>query len=319
MSQLPSMTTGNQCFNMVGNEKSKKRKRGIILKDYFSKELTNFITWLDRLGYAASSIKGHHHYMVHFFKFLESQDLKTPLNITSDHIDTYCNILKQSALKSTTIQNHFNTITRYCHYLEKIYGHKILYNDLVIEKEVSIATNILQPLEVAQLFRSLDNSPKGLLERSFLHLYYSCGLRSSEGGRILPKHIDYHKRLLYVAPGKNHHSRYIPLSAKVSEELKEYELYGRPLINHESPYFLVNPLTNNMSTQITGRMWQRIRKRSNLDHITLHGLRHSIATHLVYGGMPLESVQQFLGHNTLDATQIYVRMSHEILYKNETL
>lgn len=304
---------------IVDNKKAKKRKRGIILTGYFTAERQLFTEWLERLGYANTTIKGHYNRIAYFFEYVKNNEVAKRHQITATHINTYQELLQQQTIKASSIVNQLNTLTRYCNYLEKIHHHKILYKELVIEKELVTPKNILTKTQIKQLFTSLENTPKGLLHRSFLHLYYSCGLRSAEGAKVLPKHIDYNKRLLYVSPGKNYRSRYVPFSAKVAEELKEYEQYGRPFINTESPFFLVSYWTNTMNNKITGRMWQRIRKQVNLqEHITLHGLRHSIATHLVQSGMPLESVQQFLGHNTLDATQIYVRMSHEIIY-NETL
>jgi integrase/recombinase XerD len=43
----------------------------------------------------------------------------------------------------------------------------------------------------------------------------------------------------------------------------------------------------------------------------LHSLRHSIATHLLQGGMGLEKIKQFLGHGSLESTQIYTHIIHE--------
>jgi integrase/recombinase XerD len=45
--------------------------------------------------------------------------------------------------------------------------------------------------------------------------------------------------------------------------------------------------------------------------ITLHGLRHSIATHLLEGGMELEAIGRFLGHASLASTQIYTHIINE--------
>ena len=42
--------------------------------------------------------------------------------------------------------------------------------------------------------------------------------------------------------------------------------------------------------------------------ISLHTLRHSIATHLLAAGMKLENISKFLGHSSLESTQIYVHL-----------
>jgi len=43
-------------------------------------------------------------------------------------------------------------------------------------------------------------------------------------------------------------------------------------------------------------------------NITLHTLRHSIATHLLQNGMSLEQISRFLGHSSLESTQIYTHL-----------
>jgi integrase/recombinase XerD len=45
--------------------------------------------------------------------------------------------------------------------------------------------------------------------------------------------------------------------------------------------------------------------------IGLHSLRHSIATHLLQSGLTLEEVSQFLGHSSLESTQIYTHLANE--------
>jgi integrase/recombinase XerD len=44
-------------------------------------------------------------------------------------------------------------------------------------------------------------------------------------------------------------------------------------------------------------------------NIGLHSLRHSIATHLLEAGMSLEKIAKFLGHSSLDSTQIYTHLA----------
>ena len=47
--------------------------------------------------------------------------------------------------------------------------------------------------------------------------------------------------------------------------------------------------------------------------ITIHNLRHSIATHLLEQGVPVEQVRMFLGHSQLETTQIYTHISRKQL------
>ena len=47
--------------------------------------------------------------------------------------------------------------------------------------------------------------------------------------------------------------------------------------------------------------------------ITIHNLRHSIATHLLEQGIPVEQVRLFLGHSQLETTQIYTHISRRQL------
>jgi integrase/recombinase XerD len=45
-------------------------------------------------------------------------------------------------------------------------------------------------------------------------------------------------------------------------------------------------------------------------HLTIHRLRHAIATHLLQNGMSMENIALFLGHGSLNSTQIYTVMAH---------
>lgn len=47
--------------------------------------------------------------------------------------------------------------------------------------------------------------------------------------------------------------------------------------------------------------------------ISMHNLRHSIATHLIEQGIPVEQVRQFLGHSQLETTQVYTHISKQQL------
>lgn len=63
------------------------------------------------------------------------------------------------------------------------------------------------------------------------------------------------------------------------------------------------------------KLLKKLLDRSEIEkNVTLHGLRHSIATHLLAGGLPVEQVRDFLGHSYLETTQIYTRINEKQLY-----
>ena len=66
---------------------------------------------------------------------------------------------------------------------------------------------------------------------------------------------------------------------------------------------------------ISRRLNVLVQKTKNVELIekapTLHTLRHSIATHLLSNGMKLEAIGKFLGHSSLESTQIYTHLAEE--------
>jgi integrase/recombinase XerD len=56
----------------------------------------------------------------------------------------------------------------------------------------------------------------------------------------------------------------------------------------------------------------QMKTRAELEkNITLHGLRHSIATHLLQSGMDIEEIAKFLGHSSLASTQLYTHIINQ--------
>ena len=60
------------------------------------------------------------------------------------------------------------------------------------------------------------------------------------------------------------------------------------------------------------------RIKANIEkEVGLHILRHSIATHLLEKGMDIYSISKFLGHSSLESTQIYAHIvDYELFHNN---
>ncbi|HZD95845.1 MAG TPA: tyrosine-type recombinase/integrase [Candidatus Sulfotelmatobacter sp.] len=172
----------------------------------------------------------------------------------------------------------------------------------------------LSPEEIRQLFAAA----RGLKETALLHLFYSCGLRRSEGAALNIADVRYKEQLLYVRAGKGAKRRVVPMTAAVAKELETYWLEERcgqaaKKVKDEEA-FMLNRIGRRMSGAGYNDLFKELAIRAGLSpEITLHHLRHSIANHLLQRGMPLEYVRDFLGHYFLETTQLYARPSAEQL------
>lgn len=283
---------------------------------------TEFTKWMQRIGYAMTTIEGYERQLQTFFEWLNDNHIKELNQINQTNLEAYNQYLHQrknrqkaGGLSSCYIQSHINVIRLLSKYLELTGEQKIFTGNLIVEQGATTQRNILSQSEIKQLYQATDESPNGLRDKAILSLYYGCGLRYSEGIRVERKHIDYGKQLLYVVPGKNYKSRFIPMNERIIKDLQDYEMYGKPyFIKDYSSSFLLNLKGTPPDSGLIGKRLKYLLNKAGIEKdICLHGLRHSIATHLLQQGMPLEQISKFLGHTSLDSTQIYTRIAEEMV------
>jgi integrase/recombinase XerD len=155
-----------------------------------------------------------------------------------------------------------------------------------------------------------------------LGIYYGCGLRKSEGINLTVKDILTERKLVFVRKGKGCKERYVPITGGNLDHVTEYLHDGREYLlskaqTHAGAFFINQYGNACMAEALSTRLDKlvQISENSSLQgkQPTLHTLRHSIATHLLAQGMDIEMIQQFLGHATLETTQIYTHILNEEL------
>lgn len=107
------------------------------------------------------------------------------------------------------------------------------------------------------------------------------------------------------------------MSARVKTDLQDYYLYERPLsiraVTQTDPHaFILNNQGRRMR-QYWERLKYLVQQAALPQWISLHHLRHSIATHLLESGLRIEQVRDFLGHKHLESTQLYTKISNAYL------
>lgn len=303
---------------IVDNEKPKKRKAG-ALNSYYESYKNNFELWLKRLGYADSSVKSNTLKLGYFFYYLQTFQIKTIYQIEQNHYLEYYNRINQKSYSITYLRSLLLAIKNFSKYTQATENYALDITSVTLEKELIAPRDTLTQKETQSLFEVIEeNTVEGLRDKAILHLLYSCGLRCNEAVKVRVNDLDYSKKLLYIQPGKTRKGRYVPITEKIAKDLSNYERYARNIINSKGNYFLVNQKTKEFRTASIRRRLNRLIKQTRIEkQITPHCLRHSIATHLLSQGMLLEYIQQFLGHQTLQTTQIYVRMNQTLLYEKD--
>jgi integrase/recombinase XerD len=179
--------------------------------------------------------------------------------------------------------------------------------------------DILTQGEIKELYRACDftpYTPLALRDKAMLSIFYGCGLRRNEGVHLDVNDILFDKQMLYVRKGKHYKERYVPMSKKVMEDLNNYLGESRQYIlqgKAGEALFVSDRQNKRMQGQTLIIRLKRLQKLTanvtlQAKPIGLHTLRHSIATHLLQSGMKLQDIATFLGHSSLDSTQIYTHI-----------
>ncbi|CAG5081263.1 tyrosine-type recombinase/integrase [Parvicella tangerina] len=172
--------------------------------------------------------------------------------------------------------------------------------------------NILSMDEVKLLYAHTENN----LEKAILTVAYGCGLRRNELHRLNLQDVILSKGILQVITGKGNKSREVPMSDTIVTYLREYVTTDRverlKRTTQLEKAFFVNSQGKRMSGDLLNRTLKKIIQRTdnpsiNSKDITLHCLRHSIATHLIENGASMEFVRDFLGHALVDTVHIYAK------------
>jgi integrase/recombinase XerD len=161
---------------------------------------------------------------------------------------------------------------------------------------------VLSPEEVLQFLDCIG----GTKHHAILTTCYAAGLRISEAVRLTAPDIDSARMVIRVDQGKGRKDRYVMLSPKLLEILRDWWRVERPklwLFPGDIP-------GRHISTDAVEQACQKARRRCPIPKpITPHSLRHAFAVHLLEAGTDIRTIQLLLGHRSLATTARYLRIA----------
>jgi integrase/recombinase XerD len=285
--------------------------------------LQDFRQWLDILGYAETTVYNLPNHLREFFYYLESENINMINHIKTQHLADYYQHLKTrpnqrrgGGISKGHLNKHQQALFKFREYLKEHHHSGIHIHLKREEKNDKDSLNVLTQSEIKELFEATDYSHKAERirhrDKAVLVCCYSCGLRRNELVHLNIKDVLFDKKRLFVSQGKNYKERFVPLnnhSLKILEnyiydwrsEFYNYKETEALFINYRGKRLQGKSFANRLEAII------KATKNTDLEYrnITLHSLRHSIATHLLEKGAAMEQISTFLGHASLESTQIY--------------
>ncbi len=288
--------------------------------------VSNYKEWLDILGYAESTVYYLPNHLQEFFYYAENKGHTELKTITTKTIKEYykelterANERRHGALSKSYLNKHQQALKKFKEYLQN-HNYKDFNIHLKSETDpTEEKVNVLTQSEIKELFTACNYSHNSkrfrLRDKAILTILYSCGLRRNEAVHLDISDILFDKERVYVRKGKNYKERFVPINRKNAEILEDYIYEARPefyqskeiealFINHHGTRMQGMTFSNRLKVIVAATENKNIIDKQ----ITLHILRHSIATHLLQKEVSLESIKTFLGHSSLESTQIYTHL-----------
>jgi integrase/recombinase XerD len=282
---------------------TQKKNTKTLIDPMIDAEINTFIDWMKQKRYSKNTIDSYFDALQTFFRFhmnkpLEEIDNEDIFRFNKEHIlakgysESY-----QTQMVSALKLFYINRQKR-----------KVVVEDIERPKKSKRLPKVISKEEV----QSLINRTKNIKHKSMLALIYSCGLRRSELLHLEIHDVDSKRGLLIIRDSKGRKDRVAPLSETMVKMLRIYYKQYRP----KKFLFEGFKAGGDYSAESLQQVFQKGKSLAGIKKpFTLHGLRHSYATHLLESGTDLRYIQQILGHQSSRTTEIYTHVSKKQLQK----
>ena len=173
--------------------------------------------------------------------------------------------------------------------------------------------------QIEQIFKRNAEREDSLKSRdqAILNLLYYSGIRAEELVNLDVQSVQLRDRVVRVL-GKGNKERIIPFTAECQKAIKYYLEHERMELlkksKNPSPALFLNAKGVRLTTRGLEYILDSIEEKTGL-FVGLHPhiLRHSFATHLLENGADLRVIQELLGHESINATQVYTHVTEEAM------
>ncbi len=218
--------------------------------------------------------------------------------------------VKPELLSTATVHGHVRTLRAFFNWLvvEELTQNNPA-NGLKPPKVVRKVVSTLSDEEIRAILNSFSTSPSDSRNQALFMILIDTGLRIGELVNLKMEDVHMDEGYLKVL-GKGKKERIVPIGNNAQKVLQRYLFRFRP-----KP---TNPVTDNVFLSVSSKtltensmklMFSRLSKRSGVCRLHAHLCRHTFATRFLINGGDVFSLQQILGHSTLEMVRHYVNLA----------
>ncbi|HHX32920.1 MAG TPA: tyrosine recombinase [Mollicutes bacterium] len=255
-------------------------------------------------------------YEIDLFKFEDylKMNNKNYLKLKYQDISDYIIYLRKAGYEPSSINRNISSLRSFYTFLLK--------ENIVSSNPLDLIKTIKEPKKLPNYFKyeeylnMLDTlkeeTPLNIRNLLIIELLFATGVRVSELVNIKLKDINTSERQIKII-GKGNKERIVYYGSYASDALDKYLSDSRPLLlkNKNTDYLLINNNGGNLTDRgVRGIISEIIKKTGIKTNISPHSFRHSFATIMLNEGASIKSVQELLGHQSIDTTSIYTHLSN---------
>ncbi len=300
--------------------------RGLMATATLPFDVEEFLTHLAiEKGRSANTLTAYRHDLRRYVEFLEGTEV---LAVPPDQVVAFQTALRDSGLARSSVNRTMTAVRGLHRYL---FAEGVAVHDPTADLEPSKLPKglpkALSESEVTALIDAVTGTDTfALRDKALLELLYGTGMRISECVGLSLDDVDISAALIRVT-GKGNKQRLVPLGRLAGEALNVWlgpggrsELAPETWVKRSDQMAIfLNHRGGRLSRQ---GMWGVVRKHALTagiaDRLTPHVLRHSCATHMLDHGADIRTVQELLGHASISTTQLYTKVSTDLLVRAYT-
>ncbi len=251
-----------------------------------------------------------------FIEILCKHDIQHINDINITHLEEYISKLLNLSFKYRTIARKYYAIKSFLSIMFKKNRTPLpVWVELDVHRNQKILPKSIREDKINHILNSPDTATNtGQRDKAMLEVLYGGGLRISEVVELKINQYHVNEGILNIT-GKRNKQRIIPLPYQTLEYLDMYIKHSRNhLLVKPSNYVFVSDKGKKLSRQRAYQIVQKYGLFADL-HIHPHMLRHSYAVHLLQNGADLRCIQELLGHESINSTQVYTSLDLENIKK----